>query len=69
MIYSNTSKAWVPRLFSMMLLVFCAMSVVAQKQTSANDSVRAFTEDRPLVYEDAWDLWPYAFLNETGEPV
>ena len=28
-----------------------------------------YTEDRPLVYEDAWDLWPYAFLNDTGEPV
>ena len=22
-----------------------------------------------MVYEDAWDLWPYAFLSETGEPV
>ena len=28
-----------------------------------------YTENRPLVYEDAWDLWPYAFLNDTGEPV
>ena len=30
---------------------------------------REYTEDQPLVYEDAWDLWPYAFLSETGEPV
>ena len=22
-----------------------------------------------MVYEDAWDLWPYSFLNDTGEPV
>ena len=22
-----------------------------------------------MVYEDAWDLWPYAFVNDTGEPV
>ena len=28
-----------------------------------------YTEEHPLVYEDAWDLWPYAFLNDTGEPV
>lgn len=34
-----------------------------------NDSTRVFTKDNPLVYEDAWDLWPYAFLNEYGEPV
>ena len=33
------------------------------------DSVRAYTEDDPLVYEDAWDLWPYVFLNENGEAV
>ena len=34
-----------------------------------NDSIRIFTEEHPLVYEDAWDLWPYAFLNESGEAV
>lgn len=40
-------------------------SVSAQE----NDSTRVFTKEKPLVYEDAWDLWPYAFLNENGEPV
>lgn len=30
--------------------------------------VRTYTEEHPLVYEDMWDLWPYAFLNENGEP-
>lgn len=29
---------------------------------------RTFTAERPLVYEDAWDLWPYTYLNENGEP-
>lgn len=29
----------------------------------------SFTEEHPLVYEDAWDLWPYSFLNDVGEPV
>ena len=33
------------------------------------DSVRTYTKERPLVYEDAWDLWPYVFLNEDGEAV
>ncbi len=36
---------------------------------AANDSTRVFTEQHPLVYEDAWDLWPYVFLNEYGEAV
>ena len=22
------------------------------------DSVKVFTKENPLVYEDAWDLWP-----------
>ena len=30
---------------------------------------REYTQEHPLVYEDAWDLWPYSFLNETGTPV
>ena len=30
---------------------------------------QTYTQERPLVYEDAWDLWPYSFLNDTGEPV
>ena len=37
---------------------------------AARDSIsNSFTEEHPLIYEDAWDLWPYAFLDETGEPV
>ena len=37
---------------------------------SARDSIRyAYTDKRPLIYEGAWDLWPYSFLSDTGEPV
>ena len=36
---------------------------------NAPDSIVSFSTERPLVYEDAWDLWPYSFLNENGEPV
>ena len=32
------------------------------------DTLAVFTEKNPLVYEDAWDLWPYSFLNDNGEP-
>ncbi len=32
------------------------------------DSTIVYDEQRPLIYEDAWDLWPYVFLNENGEP-
>ncbi len=32
------------------------------------DSTRVFSENNPLVYEDVWDLWPYSFLNDNGDP-
>lgn len=32
------------------------------------EGYEAFTEDHPLIYEDAWDLWPYVYLNGNGEP-
>lgn len=31
-------------------------------------STTVFSTEHPLVYEDAWDLWPYTFLNANGEP-
>ena len=48
------------------LLAILPLSAFAQEEA---DSTRIFTEEHPLVYEDAWDLWPYAFLNENGEAV
>lgn len=50
----------------LLLLTVLPPSVLAQEQ---RDSIQAFTEEHPLVYEDAWDLWPYAFLDENGEAV
>lgn len=29
---------------------------------------RHYTQEHPLVYEDADDFWPYSFTNEKGEP-
>ena len=44
-------------------LVLLPLLVQAEPQS------RKYTREHPLIYEDAWDLWPYAFLNETGKPV
>ena len=33
-----------------------------------NDSTRIYTQDQPLVFEDAWDLGPYSFLDENNDP-
>jgi ABC-type amino acid transport substrate-binding protein len=52
------------------LLLVVATPVHAQAtETPEAPPIKEYTEDHPLVYEDAWDLWPYVFLNENGEPV
>ena len=53
----------------LLLLLVIAAPVHAQTTEASEVPVREYTEDHPLVYEDAWDLWPYVFLNENGEPV
>lgn len=44
-------------LFAILLILFPAVS-----------TARIYDEEHPLIYEDAWDLWPYSFVNDTGEP-
>lgn len=52
------------------LLVFvCCLLSYANTSRAYEVGGEEFTEDHPLVYEDAWDLWPYVFLNEHGEAV
>ena len=35
----------------------------------AQDVYKQYTKEHPLVYEDAWDLWPYVFLDDDGNAV
>lgn len=49
------------------MAVLCVLTLTeGRAQANSLDSLH-FTEEHPLVYEDAWDLWPYTFL-EDGEP-
>lgn len=32
-----------------------------------SDSIRQYTQTNPLVYEDAWDLWPYSYRSDDGK--
>lgn len=50
------------------LITFLACCMTPNIAIGQNHSSRQYTEEHPLVYEDAWDLWPYVFLNEHGEP-
>ena len=42
------------------------LGVAMQAQPTARQ--REYTTEHPLVYEDVWNLWPYCYLNEHGEP-
>jgi len=58
----------------LVIILLSGITTIAQAQGTSGDEAtrsasRVYDQDHPLVYEDAWDLWPYAFLNDTGEPV
>ena len=57
-------KVWCEKV--LMLLITIHLSLAATFAQS--DSTRVFTDKSPLIYEDVWDLWPYSFLNDNGEP-
>ena len=42
------------------------LSVVSMAEPKAIN--REYTKEHPLIYEDAWDLYPYSFLNDNGNP-
>ena len=50
-----------------MMLLF-SLHLSSSVGFAQSDSTRAFTENNPLIYEDVWDLWPYSFLNDNGDP-
>ena len=60
-------------LLQLAIAVFLALnssSLRAQTDgvTTPQPRHRQYTKEQPLVYEDVWDLWPYSFLNDNGEP-
>ena len=52
------------RLLALLTACHLSLGTVHAQQ----DSIIVYNDQRPLIYEDAWDLWPYVFLNENGEP-
>lgn len=51
----------------LLILILCLSTYVPSVSAQA-DSPKDYTKDRPLVFEDSWNLWPYAYLNEEGKP-
>jgi PAS domain S-box-containing protein len=53
------------RLFLVVLLLG---GVTLNLKSQISDLNARYTKEHPLVYIDAWDLWPYVFLDEAGHP-
>ncbi|MBQ5496112.1 MAG: PAS domain S-box protein, partial [Prevotella sp.] len=56
--------SWYKRAMMMLLSVHLSLAV----GFAQSDTTRVFSESSPLIYEDVWDLWPYSFLNDNGDP-
>ena len=56
--------AWYKRAMMLLLSVHLSLSI----GFAQSDNTRVFSTSHPLIYEDVWDLWPYSFLNDNGEP-
>ena len=65
LVNQNYRHRWLKLVLVLLALYTSCLNITAQPA----DSIRTYTEEHPLVYEDAWDLWPYVFLNEEGDPV
>ena len=52
------------RTIMLLLSVYLSLAVAFAQ----SDTTRVFSVNSPLIYEDVWDLWPYSFLNDNGDP-
>ena len=52
------------KLTTVILCLSAVLNITAQDTLKS----RAYTQERPLIYEGAQDLWPYSFLNDNGQP-
>ena len=50
------------------LLLFICLFLPITHVSAQSENTKIYTEEYPLVYEDAEDLWPYSFLNDEGQP-
>ena len=55
--------------YCILITFLCLLGLPTLYAQTGNGDMRVFDREHPLVYEDAWDLWPYSFLNANGEAV
>lgn len=49
------------------IIILC-FTLLAANVSAQSDSARAYSAEKPLVFEDSESIWPYSYLNEKGDP-
>ena len=57
------------RVFSSFALLVATLLLPQLAVADEKEATRQYDNRHPLIYEDAWDLWPYSYLDEQGHPV
>ena len=57
------------RVFSSFALLVATLLLPQLAVADEKEATRQYDNRHPLIYEDAWDLWPYCYLDEQGHPV
>ena len=59
------------RIWTVLILALSVQGVLfaqdSASQVQTDQYIRHYTKDNPLIYEDAWDLWPYCYRSDTSE--
>ncbi|MDO5524994.1 MAG: ATP-binding protein [Prevotella sp.] len=56
------------RIVQYIVLMIAAMAWGVQGMSAQEAQEKAYSDNNPLIFEDAWDYWPFAFANEEGDP-
>lgn len=57
-------------MFILRYIVVLIVVITCGTQSSQAQELRerTYSDNNPLIFEDAWDYWPFAFANEDGDP-
>ncbi len=51
------------------LIIPCSSFAQIGTTKESKSLKKHYTKEKPLIYEDYWDLWPYSYIDDYGQPV
>ena len=59
---------WLFKHHILLCLLCIFFSCFSSQEAVAESLKERYTTEKPLVFEDAWEKWPYSFVSSKGEP-